>query len=160
MVVMMGAAMSPRMIPAFRTFRPTGTSKSVDDDAVHDAEADEAPDHGRDGREELHQDLQGLPEFPLGELPDEDGRAQGEGHGHQHGQPRHRGGTERSGPAHRRSGCSREVGRQAGEPKNSFTSRVCRMNPMPSFVMKTKIPRMKTMAETPPTNTKAAMPLS
>jgi hypothetical protein len=28
MVVMMGAAMSPRMIPALRMLRPTGTSKS------------------------------------------------------------------------------------------------------------------------------------
>ena len=53
-----------------------------------------------------------------------------------------------------------DVGRHAGEVKNSFRSRVWRMKPKPSFVMKAKIPRTKTIADTPPTNTTAATALS
>ena len=53
-----------------------------------------------------------------------------------------------------------DVGRQARLPKNSRTSNDPVIKPRPSFVMKTKMPIIKTIAEIPPTKTKKVTALS
>ncbi len=76
MVVMIGAAISPRMMPALSTFKPTGHVEELDDQGIHDAQSDETPDHRGDGRQQLHQDLEGLPGLAGGELTDVDRRTE------------------------------------------------------------------------------------
>ena len=65
----------------------------MDDQRVHDGQADKSPNHGGDGGQQLHQHFQGLAGLAGGELTDIDGSTERKRNGHQHGESGHTRGT-------------------------------------------------------------------
>ena len=147
---MIGTLIRASSRPAFSTLRPTGASKSPDDQVVHHGEADEPPHHRGNRGQQLDDDLQRLAQLRRAELRHVDRRADAERHRDEH---RERGDRQRAGDhrAPRRSGCRvTEVGYHSMLNRNSRRLKCSADNAgAASRNTKKKMPSTSTIALTP-----------